>query len=207
MKDQPGGRSHLLNRGIYDGVDVARLIRRDPQTVAGWTKSSRSRRPLIVPQHGDRLFSFLDLVSLYVISELLRRKVPRGEVYRGGLFLAESLGTDRPFAHQAFADVSQWLDVGKGGQTAFEEMVTPILRPITYERSLAARWHPYPHIVVDPRLQAGTPVIEGTRVPTSTVLRYISSGEDPEEVADDLGLRPDQVLAARDFERQLDQAA
>jgi uncharacterized protein (DUF433 family) len=210
--------SRLLNSGIYDVVDVARLIRRDPNTVTGWTRSSGSRHPLIVPQHGGLLFSFLDLISLYVISELLRRKVSRNEIYRGALFVAARLKSDRPFAHQALAtagtaffaeldEQDEWLDIGKWGQAPFAEMVVPILRPITYEHSLAARWQPHPLVVVDPRLQAGAPCIEGTRVPTSAVLRYLSSGEDPDEVADDLGLLLDQVRAAREFEQQLDQAA
>ncbi len=205
--------SRLLNSGIYDGVDVARLIHRDPTTVAGWTTGSR--QPLLVPQHGNRLFSFLDLVSLYVISELLRRKVPRSEVYRGGQFLAKRLETDRPFAHESlatagsafFADLGEWLDVGKWGQTAFQEMVVPILRPITYERSLASSWQPHSNVLIDPRLQAGMPCIEGTRVPTAAVARYLASGEDLDDLADDLALRPEQVRDALEFEQSLDEAA
>jgi uncharacterized protein (DUF433 family) len=203
---------HLLNRGIYDGPEVARLIHRDPHTVASWTDARSMRPPLIVPEHPESLFSFLDLVSLVVISELARRRVPREEIYRGGVYLARQLNTSRPFAHKTlatagsafFAEINEWLDVGKGGQAAFEDMVRPVLRPITYEGVLAAQWRPFREIIVDPRLQAGSPCIEGTRVPTAAVLRYLDSGEEPEDVADDLELTLAQVDAAREYEQGLD---
>jgi uncharacterized protein (DUF433 family) len=214
--DRADGKSSLLNRGIYGGVEVARLIRRDPATIVEWTSARRSRPPFLVPQHAkDHLFSFLDLVSLYVISELIRRKVPRDEVYGGGKFLERRLQTTRPFAHEAlatagkafFADFGEWIDVGKGGQGAFQHIIKPLLRPITYEDSFASRWHPHPNVVVDPRLQAGTPCISGTRIPTSIVVRYLRSGEDPEDIADDLRLTREQVEAATEYENNLDRAA
>jgi uncharacterized protein (DUF433 family) len=210
----------LLNAGIYDGAEVARLIRRDASTVASWTRparSTRARPPLLEPQHAGGLFSFLDLVSLYVISELLRRRVARDAIYRGGISLSQQLGTARPFAHKRlatagrafFADVDEWVDVGKWGQRVldFESMVKPVLRPITYRADFAATWQPHTSVLIDPRRQAGAPCIEGTRVPTAIILRYLASGENERDIADDLALRLDQVRAAQEFEQSLDRAA
>ncbi|MBV8984247.1 MAG: DUF433 domain-containing protein [Acidimicrobiia bacterium] len=45
--------------------------------------------------------------------------------------------------------------------------------------------------------------MDRTRVPTLVIAGLAKEGEDPEDIADDLELRRDQVHAALDFERQL----
>ena len=70
----------LLGRGIYDVAEVARIVRRHPETVARWT---RGTDPLHHVESG-RIVSFLDVISLWVISELIRRGVPKREIRVGG---------------------------------------------------------------------------------------------------------------------------
>ena len=63
----------LLGRGIYDIAEAARIVRRHPDTVARWTRGTDPLNHV----ESDRIISFLDLISLWVISELIRRGVPR----------------------------------------------------------------------------------------------------------------------------------
>ncbi len=53
-----------------------------------------------------------------------------------------------------------------------------------------------PHIVVDPEIRTGRPVIQGTRVPVDVVVGQMAAGLTADEVADEYGITRDDVLAA-----------
>jgi uncharacterized protein (DUF433 family) len=60
-----------------------------------------------------------------------------------------------------------------------------------------------PRITVDPDLQAGKPVIEGTRVPVSVVVGAVAAGDSVEEVAREYGLTPEDVRAVLSYAAKL----
>ena len=53
-----------------------------------------------------------------------------------------------------------------------------------------------PRIVVDERVQAGKPVIAGTRVPVETVLGVLAAGETMERVMSEYRIQKEDILAA-----------
>jgi len=53
-----------------------------------------------------------------------------------------------------------------------------------------------PHIVVDPEIRTGRPVISGTRVPIDVIVGQMAAGLTADEVADEYGITRDDVLAA-----------
>jgi uncharacterized protein (DUF433 family)/DNA-binding transcriptional MerR regulator len=206
--------SALLGRGIYDPTEAARLLRVHPETLARWTTG---KRPLVTPA-GEQFFDFEDLVSLLVISELWRRGVHTNEIRTGIEALAEELGVDRPLAHidaprrlatvgrAFFANIGEWADAGRGFQLAFQPMIEPVLRPLEYDtHGMAHLWRPLPLVTATPVVQAGTPCIEATRVPTSTIDGLVHAGEDIEHIAFDLDLAIEQIEAALRFEAALRQ--
>ena len=211
----PGPVSYL-GRGIYDINEVARLLSSGRALVEGWTRPDEDKPPLLTGELAG-LFSFCDLLSLRVITELAKRRVPRDHIARGAKHLAEVLGTDRPLAHKGlatvgagfFADVAgDWQDAGMGGQLAFQHMVKPLLKPITFNDSnMASIWRPHPGVWINPAVQAGTPCVEGTRVPTHLLASVLDPGEPDEwdliEVCDDYRLTAQQVRAALDHELAL----
>jgi uncharacterized protein (DUF433 family) len=212
--DRAPERSHL-NRGIYDVREVARLIRSDTGTVARWMSGRRDASPLIGEGPGH-LLTFLDLISAYVIRELRARGVPLREIRIGAKHLRGVLHTDQPFAHKDlatagkafFAHIGEWVDAGKGGQAAFQQVVRPLLKPIRYGADgLASIWVPRPEIWINPRIQAGASCVTKTRVPTAMLAALVRSGVDAADVADDYALNEAQVLAAVDFEESLDRVA
>lgn len=205
-------RSELIGRGIYDPTEAARLVRVHPETLARWTTG---KRPLVKPAF-ERFFDFEDLVSLLVIGELWRRNVDTNEIRRGIEVLAEELGVDRPLAHidapkrlatvgrAFFANIGEGADAGKGFQLAFQPMIEPVLRPLEYDtHGMAHLWRPVELVTATPALQAGTPCIEATRVPTTTVDGLVRVGEDLEDIAFDLDLEIEQIEAALRFEAAL----
>ena len=195
----------LLGRGIYDVAEVARIVRRHPETVARWTRGAD-------PLHhveSDRIISFLDVISLWVISELIRRGVPKGEIRVGGEYVAEHAGTNYPFAHQDLATVGagffsrfkEWVDVGKGGQGSFPVVIEELLSPIEFGSDLhASIWRPAEGVWLNPKVQAGAPCVDGTRVPTRAIADLEAAGDHIEDIADDLNLDIAQVRAAVQYE-------
>jgi len=54
-------------------------------------------------------------------------------------------------------------------------------------------------ISIDPALCHGKPVIAGTRVLVSTILGALAGGDSRETVAEDYGLKDEQIRAALEF--------
>ena len=184
----------------------------------GWTRTGSGANPLLTGELAG-LFSFWDLMSLRVIAELLDRGVKRDHILTGAAHLAQSLGTNRPFAHKSLATVGAgffaevepgvgWENVGQGGQLAFQDVVVPLLEPITFnDEGMAAIWRPRAGVWINPAVQAGEPCLDGTRVPTGLIARLISadegeapSDEDIAEVSGDYRITVSQVRAALEFE-------
>jgi uncharacterized protein (DUF433 family) len=53
-----------------------------------------------------------------------------------------------------------------------------------------------PHIVVDPSVRFGRPVIRGSRVPVDVVVAQMGAGLSAEQVAEEYGIKREDVLAA-----------
>ena len=207
----------LVNSGVYDAHEVAYLLggRRVEQVIRWSTPDSKGNPPMVTPSH-IRTFSFIDLVSLAVVAEICQRRVPEIEVRRGIQFLSKKFASKNPLASQKVTDSlatsgksfltkfdRDWLDIGKSGQGVFEEIIRVYLRKISYDDlGVAAIWKPTPHVVLDPRVQAGTPCIEGTRIPTATIAELLED-ESAAEIAKEYGVTVKQVKAAEKFERQL----
>ena len=204
--------STLLGRGIYDPTEAARLARVHPETIARWTTG---KNPLVRPSF-ERFFDFEDLVSLLVIAQLWRRSVPTDEIRLGITSLQQELGVERPLAHEEapqklatvgrafFANFGEWADVGKGFQLAFLPMIEPILRPLEYDSAgMANLWRPVEMVTAAPAVQAGTPCVEATRIPTKTIDGLIRVGEDKDDIAFDFDLEIEQIEAALRFEAAL----
>ena len=74
---------------------------------------------------------------------------------------------------------------------------------------MAEIWRPHPGIWINPAVQAGTPCVDGTRVPTSLLAGLVntSNGSAPaaidDEVCDDYRLTSEQVGAALAYELAL----
>ena len=205
-----------LGRGIYDINEVARLLPHGRARIEGWTRPRKDRPPLLTGELAG-LFSFWDLLSLRVIAELTRRRVPRDHIARGAEHLAQTLGTDRPFAHKGLATVGvgffaeiagDWEDAGMRGQLAFQGMIEPLIRRVTFnDLNMASIWRPHEGVWINPSVQAGAPCVDATRVPTH-LLASLLDLEEPDqwdliEVCDDYRLTTEQVRSALDYELDL----
>jgi uncharacterized protein (DUF433 family) len=60
----------------------------------------------------------------------------------------------------------------------------------------------YPHVVADPNILAGRPIIEGTQILASTLVAAVADGKSLDEVAHEHGVTVDDVRAALEFAAQ-----
>jgi uncharacterized protein (DUF433 family) len=208
--------AHLLDRGIYDVAEVARLVRRSVAEVSGWAVANSTGDALLLPRD-RRLMSFYDLVTAVVVAELRQRGVPLHNIREARRHLGQRFPMDWPLAHVAglnrlasvgrdvyVAEGNEWLDAGRGGQAAFKAVVTPLLKRLEFDTDgMAAIWRPARGVVVNPRVQAGAPCVEGTRLSTEFLADLAEAGEDPGDIARDYDIKPGVLTRALAYERAL----
>lgn len=170
--------------GFYSLNELCRYVavmsgdRKDVDRVPGWLEY-----PLNTVEHTrwQPDYSFGDLISLFVVSYLLRKGVKPRRIRTAENHLRDALRTDRPFLH---ADLQTdgihvyWRDnvvdgqtevADEGGQQAMRELVAERLERVLYTNDWAACWYPIKHVVLDPRIQFGEPTVAGTRLLTGIV--------------------------------------
>jgi uncharacterized protein (DUF433 family) len=91
-------------------------------------------------------------------------------------------------------------------QRVFSEILVPFLKRIHYDEvtKLARRWCVTNHVVIDPQICLGKPIVEEIGMATAVLAAaYQANDEDAELVADWYGISPSHVLAAVEFEKRL----
>jgi uncharacterized protein (DUF433 family) len=208
--------SRLVGLGIYDASEISFLLGTSPERIVNWSLPDQRNLPPIVSPYLDSLFTFEDLVSFAVALHLHKRGISVKDLRNGIESLRRHSNLERPLANQSVIDViatsgssfliqreDEWLDIGRGGQGTFNEVVRVYLKGITFDQiGVAHRWNAALGVVIDPTIQAGTPCIEGTRIPTSTI-RELLEDESINDISDDLQVTSGQIEAARDFEEAL----
>jgi uncharacterized protein (DUF433 family) len=162
-------------------------------------------------------YSFSDLVSLFVVRELLRLGPPPHEIRSAEAWLRRRWNTDRPFAledivlvtdgRRIFVDdedteAEQMEDAGAHGQQTFRAPIQQYLKSVTYRGGAAAQWHPVDYVVLDPEVQFGEPVIAGTRLLTSE-MAVQADRLGTAKAASTFGVEPQALQSALTFERRL----
>jgi uncharacterized protein (DUF433 family) len=205
-----------LGQGLFSLADLRAYValsgtQKDGDRVLRWLTDvlnsvhHRSRRP-------D--YSFGDLISLFVVRELLMKGVRPRDIREAEDYLRKKWKTDRPFISEdiktdgcgVFVDDElvaggQLESADKHGQQVLREAVSERLTRVEYHDGMAALWMPVHDVVVDPRVQFGEPVVAGTRVPTESVAEMAQYAS-VDRIADEMGITPQQAKAALAFERQ-----
>jgi uncharacterized protein (DUF433 family)/DNA-binding transcriptional MerR regulator len=208
-----------FERGIYALTELTRFVairHRHPHTadqVARWLERGlgksdhRSRRP-------D--YSFHDLVSLFVVRELIDTGVRLADIAQAEEHLRAQLDFRRPFASiHILTDgvdvlydanphiIDQLTAANRSGQEVLRPTIEAALRDVHYEGTVAARWTPWRAIVIDPAVQFGEPCIAGTRITTERLAHLNAAGDSPRRLAEVFDIPKEYVAQALEFEREL----
>lgn len=220
-----------LTGGIYTLPDAAKLLRIDLRLLRRWV-AGYPADPVLTPNRQasglgslqnsgvgrDRYFGFLTLIEIFTAYQLRTRGFSMQKLRRFRNELAERFETDFPFALKGLLSSRRellkemgdcaLLQLGTGGQTAFEKVLQPFCEKIEFDSAskLAAKLFPVGRessIVVDPRHAFGQPVILGTNVTTEAIALRLRAGETECDLASDFDLTEQQVKEVRNFELAL----
>jgi uncharacterized protein (DUF433 family)/DNA-binding transcriptional MerR regulator len=203
--------------GIYLLTDCVRLLGEPRETVREWTTKGLAPSRAKGQRVGPAYYTFLDLVSLYVVSELRRRGIPLQRIRKAEQYLRDRTQSRRPlatehlytdgrdiFIHLAEEEGEEHLvAASRGGQGAIEEAFQAVLRSIVYEHGTAAQWNPWDGVALRPDRQFGAPCVVDTGIQTATLYGFIRAGDDLEYVASLYDLSALQVAHAVAWEENL----
>ena len=141
--------------------------------------------------------------------------VPMKNIRAAREYARNELKSEYPFAQYRFKENAkhlyldaQQIDVkdgtvvqaDQGGQLEWECIIGR-LREFEYEDDVALKWHVAGEgspIVIDPRISFGAPAVRG--IPTWVIRGRFEAGESNSDIAEDFGLKPDEVRKALKFE-------
>ncbi len=216
--------------GLYKVAEAARIIHVDLKSpeartrvtsshLVRWIRSGFADRKLIAVPGRELFITFEDLVSMRVVAFLRSLGYSFHKVRNAERQLREVTHHPRPFATETiwaeeegathiFAEMAHGLlAVSQGRQLAFIELVRDQLinvHGLTFnEQHVANTWAPRRGILLNPKIQFGSPCIAGTRIPTRDVAGMVFAGDSKEYIARSYSITIDELQAAIDWEQEI----
>lgn len=164
-----------------------------------------------------RLLTFSNLVEAHVLSAIRRsHRIPLPKIREALDFVERKKGIKRPLINEDFetdgADLfvqqlGSLINATGQGQCEIREFLAAHLSRIERdEKKLLFRLFPFTrdhrnidqprHVVIDPRIAFGRPIIAGTGVPTSMVARRFKAGESTADLSRDYRCSREQIEEA-----------
>ena len=217
------GDSAVLDLEMYRKSDAARLLGIAPQTLGRWldgyVAADSTRRPPILGAESAKGCSaaprfvtwgeFIEAGHLAAYRQQQRMPLRRLREYvsdwRGSSDVPYPLARCKPCAGPGPRVHADFIDADSTARAAARS-VTAFFDRIDYEGDVPVRYWPDgrdAHIVLDPRRQFGSPIIEGTRMGTEVVYGMNAAGDPAEWLAHAYSLDLIQVEAAIRFEQRL----
>lgn len=109
----------------------------------------------------------------------------------------------------------QLINLNRSGQLAARQLLDAVLNRVernpengqpvkmfpTSSYDVNALRHSPQLVMIDPEVSFGRPILAGKGVRTATIISRIDAGEEPQDVARDYGLEPEELEAAISYER------
>ena len=199
----------------YTYTDAARLIGTYGANLCRWLKVWGDRSQL-----GTWKCSYYDLSAALVVRLLrdygfslqqIRRAYEVGRTHRGinNVLLHKHLCHDGRVLLFKMKDGSkECYRLDRSEIIEINDLIDPFLKRVHFDpEGWTHKLHPctnkrtYDHIIVDPRVGFGYPVVRGTRLSTSALASYYVAGDSKQDITEHFNLSPealDQALAFED---------
>lgn len=214
----------------YSIADAARFLDVPSATLRSWVAGRTYPRQdgvgsferIISPadSQGTRL-SFYNVVEAHVLRALrTTHAVPLRHIRPAIAYAEKSLGIRRLLlsqelhtaAGELFIDhLGQLVNLSKSGQLYIKQILSAYLKRVERDsHAIPIRLYPFVNlasepesraVVIDPLVSFGRPTVSGSGILTAVLVQRIDSGESVADLAEDYGLREDQINAAVLFER------
>lgn len=222
MRKQEEPWRRRLRLPAYQIAEAARYAKVATATVAAWHKADARKAQTLSSREPRDELSYYQLIEVAVVAAFRNCGVSLQEIREARSYMAHSFKQEFPFAVHRFKTDGKtlWLDYkkiegpkGKGkllsvskrggrGQFAWDEIIGRRLNEFEYENDgIVVRWRvagDSSPVVIDPKYSFGTPTVEG--VATWVIGGRWKGGESMNDIAEDFGLRADDVLKALEFE-------
>lgn len=167
----------------------------------------------------QRAFNFHVLIEAYTVYTLRKLRVTMPRIRTAREILATRLSSAYPFASRGIlaqggkvlfdpgADTPGGIiHLAPGQQAEFREIISPFCKELDFagETGLAERFWPLgrdSHIVIDPRISFGRPVIVKTGITVESISSLVAGGEAAQNVAAQFDIPLAAVLEADRFVR------
>lgn len=218
-----GGQSPL-ELPAYSLPTAARFARVPAATLRTWvsgrtyptTAGMRRAQGLIHPPESDEGYlSFINLVEAHVLACMRREhEIEMHKCRKAIAYVEEKLRVDHPLAREDFRTDGIDLFVerfGKlinasDGQIALRAAIEQGLSRVGYHEGLASRLFPLlrateernqpKHVVIDPRIAFGRPVLVGTGIPVEEIAHRFQAGDSSDHLAKEFGVERDRIEEA-----------
>lgn len=216
----------VLGHGVYGYREAALLTGVAQDCVREWFRERPAggrRSPIFRgdydPIEGDLAISFLDLIDVFVAGKLRSHGVSLQTLRKVYRQMGKDLDTPHPFCrrellsdgktvfmrgvdHRGEAELKEVLT----RQKVFPDIILPFLKKIDYGKisQVAERWRIAPHVVIDPKICFGKPVVEAVSIPTAILANaYRANHKNAKRVAEWYNVQTGHVDAAVEFETKM----
>lgn len=209
------GREYLTP--VYSQTEVAQIIRATPSTVQRWTTgyvdASGQKEPLVSGVRRGRGYTvpFIGLAEAFVLNAFRKAGLPMQRIRPAVEIIKREVGLDFALANNRLVtdgaeilyrsndELDRRLVVVRNGQAVFNEVVEDYLKNIHfgdlgYASALRLPQYVNLDVTVRPTINGGQPTLTARGIAVVDVLGRIRAGEAPGEVAEDYGIRHDEVL-------------
>jgi uncharacterized protein (DUF433 family)/DNA-binding transcriptional MerR regulator len=209
--EEPWRRRLMLP--AYQIAEAANYAQVSTQTVLAWHKIEAA---LLKQREQRGALSYLQLIEVAVVAAFRKAGVPMKRIRKARAGASHELKSEFPFAEYKFKENakhlyldSQQIDVKENtvvqadaeGQLEWESVIGR-LQEFEYEnRGIVLRWHVAGEgspIIIDPRISFGAPAVRG--IATWILRGRFDAGESDSDIADDFGIKKEEVREALKFE-------
>lgn len=216
----------------YRLTDAATYLNIAPPTLRSWLKGyyypikggKRFFKPVFyLPDPEIPLLSYINLVEAFVLSSLRRKhRIDLYKIRKAIESLERRFKSRHPLAEHEFETngidifVQQYGDlvnVGRDDQLAWRQVLQNYLKRVEHDPAgKAARLYPFirlegtdqpRHVVINPYVSFGKPVIAGTGLPTRVVAERYKAGDSIPQIARDYGRKKEEIDDAIRYELRI----
>jgi uncharacterized protein (DUF433 family) len=216
----------------YRLSDAAKYLNIAQPTLRSWIKGyyysvkggRKFFKPVFhLPKPELPLLSYTNLVEAFVLSSLRRKhRIDLYKIRKAIESLRRKFHSPHPLAEHRFEtngiDIfvehyGQLINVGRDDQLAMRQLLQDYLTRVEHDPSgKAARLYPFirlngtqqpKHVVINPYVSFGKPVIAGTGLPTRVVAERYKAGDSVPQIASDYGRKEEEIDDAIRYELRI----
>jgi len=205
------GQNRWLTQKMYSFSEVAHLAHVSASTVRNWLFGYTTERGRVEPlfqnhNEDEKVCSFLELIEVVVAANFRKAEHKSFKTVRFAYDNARKIyKLDYPFARVELKAIGGHIvhilrepgaslqAIDQPEQHTLPDLVQQIVtEQIEYEYELARRWYPIGKnipIVVDPRISAGVPIIEGRGITVEAIYKRFKADQDIAFIEKDFDLK------------------